>query len=244
MSRTDYFYKYLGLIFSNTGKHTKGKRDVLFRSSLFAMARRDYRLLFNCYTLIKQRRRWPKIMDSLASERTISPFRMTRDPYWAFWAASYLMNKPHYIEATKPPSYTRTPSFMAWRRYLITREEKYKRRYEFWSRVSNFLSFGKEPAFSVFLDCLAAWVVDSYKLQGKLHKRIPEWNLCCRQLTLHPDWEKDGPKIEAYRPQEGFLWQSEVYYDNRLLPEDQEYYMDKELLDFVWDTNRNDFLMV
>ena len=170
---------------------------------------------------------------------------MTRDPYWTFWSAAYIMNNPHYIEATKPPWYIWRPHFIAWRRYLITKKKKYKRRYEFWHGISNFFSFGKKPAFAIFLNCLAAWIIDSKKVQRRMFKHVPEWNLCCRQLILHPDWLKDEDKINAYLPREGFLWQSEVYKDDRLLPLDQEYYLDKETLWFVWMENlkRHDIII-
>lgn len=236
MSATTYFFKWLGLIFCNSGKN-KGIGDLLFRSALFAMARRDYRLLFSCYILIKQRKRWPDSLGIPIAEEHRNQNRMTRDPYWVFWAASYLMNKPHYIEATPPPWYIWRPHFMAWRQYLLTRDKKYKRRYEFWHRVGTFFSFGRKPAFAVFLDCLAAWVADSAKVQVRLFKHIPEWNLCCRQMVLHPNWLKDEDKITAYLPREGFLWQAEEYYDNRKLPLDQEYYLDKEALWFFWMEN-------
>ena len=237
MSITSYFFKWIGGLIYTTGGRNKGIGDLLFRSALFALARRDYRLLFSCYKLTKQRKRWPDGLGFPTAEEHRNQNRMTRDPYWVFWAACFLMNKPHYIEATKPPWSIWRPHFTAYRKFCITRDEKYKRRYEFWQGVSNFLSFNKEPAFSVFLDCLAAWAIDSTKVQVRVMKNVPEWNLCCRQLIIHPDWLKDREKVEAYLPREGFLWQSETFKDDRRLPLDQEYYLDKDLLDFVFNTN-------
>ena len=59
---------------------------------------------------------------------------MTRDPYIMYYALCMHRGRP--IEV-KIPWYLFRPSVSAWRKYLITSDEKYLKRYRFWDQFSS-----------------------------------------------------------------------------------------------------------
>jgi len=105
-----------------------------------------------CYGLLRIPQRWPERMDSHWSttktlfERVINrarnklfganlPFRfkglMTRDPYTNWALAAMLTGQVSLIKLVKIPWYIRTPSFMAWWKFLQTGKGKYLKAYRF-----------------------------------------------------------------------------------------------------------------
>ncbi|HDY67501.1 hypothetical protein LCGC14_1578650 [marine sediment metagenome] len=238
-----YYFKHItGFILSNTGQPWKGKGDLLFRTAWFALFRKDYRMLNRCYHLIQEGRRWPKSLDDPRGRKYEhrNPFRLTRDIYIALDCAAYQMGISYYISKAKPPWYIYRPAFNTWRKYLITGEQKDKERYERWAAISLWFT-PNMPAYAIFNNCWMAWVAKSEKVQRTLSKHVPDWNLCQRQLINHPMKNHDELEISAFEPGEGMIWQwdDKRYWSEKrkLLPRDEEYYLDRESLKYVHEEN-------
>ena len=106
-----------------------------------------------CSLLLKDRERWPKRLDVYNTSRTWIRYKwskllkngkfsrprhiMTRDPYIAFYANCIRLGRRDLIAEIKIPWYCYKPSTFVWRKYLITRDSKYLRRYRFWQRFSS-----------------------------------------------------------------------------------------------------------
>lgn len=236
----DYFFlDNDNFMLSNTGQPWKGKGDGIFRTALFAMCHKDYKLLYECRRLLFIRRRWPKRLDSPDGIEHRNPWIMTRDPYVTFYAACKEMNRHEFIKCVKPPWYIWRPAFNLWRRYLITGNPKHKRQYERAVRWSKPFEKNK-PMFAIFNAALMAWVAGSEYAIRVERERCPEWNLAVRQLTKHPDRIKDAKAIGEWKPRKGFWWQIDprtthgkhIFDNPEFLPEDQSYYLDRDTLDY------------
>jgi len=215
----DYFFKHeSGLILSNTGDPWQGSEDCGFRSALLAAAHDDIPMLVKCHQLIQEGRRWPVECDSMPHSRKN---RLTRDPIIAFMFAAKLMHRKDLILTLKIPWFVYNLGFFLWIKYLKTGKESYRKRYE----KVNILP---KKAFALFLDGLMAYTIGSDVIKPKILHRCPDWNYGLQALcgVLAPD-------AEAYKPQKGFLWQSENFYDHKLLPEGQTYYLDQDFLELM-----------
>ena len=114
--------------------------------------------LYWCKKLLKCRERWVESMNQdcdaknwfqwkistwifrlgLSDHRLYRPrTNMTRDGYIAFFRLCYDMGRIDYIQDVTVPLHLYRPNLWAWRKYLITGKEKYRRRYYFWEQFSS-----------------------------------------------------------------------------------------------------------
>lgn len=219
----DYFFKHeSGLILSNTGAPWMGSEDSGFRSALLAAAHDDIPMLVKCYQMIQEGRRWPVECDSMPHSRKN---KLTRDPIIAFMFAAKLMHRKDLILTLKIPWFVYNLEFYFWIKYLKTGKESYRKKFEQINTLP-------KKAFARFLDGLKAYTVESEKMKSKILAKCPDWNLGLRALCGIID-----PGAGDYKAQKGFLWQSEDYYDHKILPEGQTYYLDKDFLDLMIKQN-------
>jgi len=225
------------------------KGDGVFNTVQFAMFTRDYALLAEGKRLLIRRRRWPVSLDEPNGVEHRNPKGVTRDPYVMFYCACVEMDRVEWIKEVKPPVFTPDgiiwrPNFVAFRRYLIDPTPRRKKHWERMERLSGFFSPGV-PMFAIYLSCWKAWVGKSKPNQRRLRKLVPEWNLACRQLILHPDRGNDIAAIQSFAPRSGFLWQADPRreHDNKqhtnpqFLPLDESYYLDWDSLTYVFEQN-------
>jgi len=242
MTQRDYYFIEDGLLLSGYGEHA-GKGDVLFRSAMYAIVRGDYQMLLTISDLLLERRRWPRSMDD---ERGPAfehrpRYDITRDPFIMFYCACMVMGRKQFIKCIKPPLKIRRPHLTSWRRYLITQDPKYLRRYERWASWGIRLN-PRVKGFVYHLNCWMAWTAKSEKMQSFLQDRIPDWNLLQRELVLHPLRHLHQDAIHSYLPMEWYRWtwnneDGSPYYSKKILPAGQDFYLDREIL--VWVYNRN-----
>lgn len=62
---------------------------------------------------------------------------MTRDLYTAFFTNCVILDQADRIERVRVPWYLYRPGMTAWRKFLITRNAKYERRYLFWDKFTH-----------------------------------------------------------------------------------------------------------
>jgi len=142
--------------------YPNGKGDLIsntMRKTLFEKDSSDwaYGALSCCKSLLKSRKRWPDYMNQpidckskiyfyvrrwfyrkgLVKERPFRPQNdMTRDPHIMFFAVCCYLDHKEDIEDVTIPFRLFRPNVWAWRKYLITGKDKYRRRYYFWERFS------------------------------------------------------------------------------------------------------------
>jgi hypothetical protein len=237
---TEYYFKDNDFMLTETGEPWKGKGRGIFRTALVAMFTRSMPMLAECKRLLLLRRRWPRRLDSTNGIEHRNPWQMTTDLYVAFYSACIEMEREHWIKEVKPPLYLIRPRFMSWRRFLITGKKKHKHRFEFWVWVTNPFQGGKSME-QIFNDSLMAWTANSYFAMKLERPRVPEWNLCVRQLVKHPDRIKDLPAIESFIPARGFIWAMESDDHRRtdpdFLPLFETYYLDWDALTYFRERN-------
>jgi len=226
-----------GVLLERVGdRESRGERDCIYRSAYAAMAYGDFRLVWNCLHLCDGKIRWPVRLGEPSK-------RMTRDPYIITICAAYLLDasydsQPEYgIDKIKSylkiPWYLYRPHVWAWRKYLITGSEKWKRRYE--RRAILGLKISKNRMFSLCLEAWMAYVADSDKVKLEVWFKSPTWNklisiLCCSEIE--PDLKiVFEDYITNYRPKDRnqwteSKWRNDGYYTG-------EYKIDKDILTYL-----------
>lgn len=69
---------------------------------------------------------------------------ITKDPIIYLYCAQHKIWGDYYPVNIRFPWWTYRPAPFAWRKYLITGEDKYKRRYEFWEAISIKIALHRE----------------------------------------------------------------------------------------------------
>jgi len=131
--------------------------DLIFNTMYKIMQDGDYSdwaysALTACADLLRSGKRWPDRLtrddtaknwlqwkwDMLRKNRRYSRPQqvLTRDPFIAVYAAAFKMNRWQLIEVVTVPWYLYRPTLWNWRKYIMSGDIKYLRRYRFWSRFS------------------------------------------------------------------------------------------------------------
>ena len=193
-------------------KEGDGRWDCIYRSAYAAMAYDSFELQQTIKQLLFDRERWPKELGKPSK-------RMTRDPYIMFYCLEALMIG--HVEGRSFPSipwYLYRPHVWAWRKYLITGEEKYKKRYEFWARLG--MRLIKYPVYGLVLEAFMAYTADfgitevKMEIRKQVVKRRLEWNLLLMILTAGDAFlcrEHWVPFAKAYQPKERNQWTEETW---------------------------------
>ena len=236
----------------------RGKGDLLYRMGWYALITGDPDVIKACIRLLNERKRWPdflnegidadswieRIINRTLKRLGIPPQRyefrfqgrMTRDSYTTVLAAIY-WHQYEMIDQVKIPWYIQTPAFWHWVRYLRTNEAIHKTKFEQWQNRGIDLSIAfKFPAYVKTLIAIRAFITRSDEVKSKLLPFIPEWNLLNRMLC--GDEFNDIRIVARYRSREGWYWNSEDGQDDRFLGPDEPFYLDKELLFFIY-SNQN-----
>ena len=148
--------------YSPFGYLTHGKGDVIFNTLYKIMQDGDYSQwayysLSECADMLMQRKRWPDRMNHPNDAKTrigawfsrilyemgetiSKKFRpqhiLTRDPLIVLYAAAWKMNRWQLIEVVTVPWYLYRPTLWTWRKYIMSGDVRYLKRYRFWSRFS------------------------------------------------------------------------------------------------------------
>jgi hypothetical protein len=239
------------------------KSDVLWRSSVAAIAYGNFEFLKHTYDVIKQGKRWPDSwnssrdarnrIDHMRSKRRYEKGRasyekyrwqtgMTRDPYIMFWSGAKLQGWESWIERTKPPGYIYRPAFSAYRKFLITERVRDLKEFEKWEIAS--LRLGQKtsyPGYALHLSAWMAYMTDSEAVQNEILKMVPEWNWLVRLLCN----DTDIPELFTYRSKRGYQWSSDRkaetdqwFDDSWYLDTTETYKLDKDILSAVYYMER------
>lgn len=236
--------------------------DLGSENARWAMIENNYERLFACMDLLLKGERWPNRMNEGFEEHIsknrldcwwakflhwwdpwLHPFikyrwqnGMTRDPFKNFYFAAVVMGKPEMIEDVPPVWYCWRPSLHAWRMFMITKEERWKRR---WERRASLSLLFRPPVYALHQTAWQAWIAKSTRIQSIVSKQAPSWNLCIRQLCLVPFWKEDGCLIHNIKPRKGFIWSADKWNpdEKQILPEGLKRYMDRQTLELVFNKN-------
>lgn len=232
----------------------RGKGDLIFRMAFYALVTGDPKVIRACIRLLNDRKRWPDDLNEPEDakswiariiNRTLNklfgthrPFRyqgrMSRDPFIMLLAAIYWHQYEMIRDLNPAPWYLQSPAFRYWVRFLRDNNAKDKRRFE------RFMLFGINVSiafgFPMYVKSLSAWmafIARSQKVKAKLLPFIPDWNLV-NQMLCGENVEVE--KINAYRSREGWYWNSEKDFNDRLLGPNEPVYLDRDALNFVFLT--------
>ena len=235
----------------------RGKGDLIFRMAFYALVTGDVKVIKACIRLLNERKRWPDDLNEDQDAKTWIgriinmainklfgsklPFRyqgqMSRDPYIMLYCAIF-WHQYEMIRDLKPaPWYLQAHAFKFWVKYLIENEPEYKTRFEktMIRGFSTMQAFG----FKAYVKSLSAWMVwiaRSESVKAELLPFIPEWNLV--NLMLCGYEIESFESINAYKSREGWYWNSETNYNDRFLGPNEPVYLDKLVLEFVFE-NQN-----
>jgi len=227
------------------GYETWCKWDGIARSETAAIAYKDPCLLSASWDLLQPsvRRRWPIELDSPldmnpppGKKKYGNVRRMTRDPYIMGVCAEYFIGNPKFTTLYKMPFHIRRPHIEAWKKYLATKKRSWKWIYEKLAFLSLLISSNK-----IFVLHLAAWMAyaaDSDKMKKEIRKHVPEWNfmilaLCGVYIRDNVDYINYRSKIRYQWTDETKMEDSEWCNESWYLPEGEQYYLDKDILEWV-----------
>ena len=134
-----YYYKKAGVwlrrdrsqwIWDERGFFDDALCDCIIMSGRASVALKEKETVEVTGNLLIDRRRWPVALDPPKDKPYRKVWQLTRDPFLGFYFAAWANDMPEWIEKVKPTIWLYRPYFVAWRRYLITGEGKYKRRFE------------------------------------------------------------------------------------------------------------------
>ncbi len=233
-----YYEKKKGLLLSPGKKwqeelygfNPRGKGDVLFRTSLAAIAFKyqGVEMLSEVKKNLREGRRWPSWLDSERDARSrwdkyIADRRhekkpgkyprtkyrwvkgMTRDPYIMFWIACKLLGLDAWIKDTPLPKYLYRPQIVAFRRYLMYGEQKDLEKYRKMEMASLLISqfSGGLPVYAQHLAAWMAYMTDSTIIKADLLMICPAWNYLIHALC---DGGPDEETVNNYRAKIGYQW--------------------------------------
>ena len=89
------------------------------------------------------------------------------------------------------------------------------------------------PGFVKHLDGWKVYVAKATEAQEMLAKEIPYWNTALKLLCRIPTAYLLEDFVKAYEPKRGYQWQGEAWVKKEILV-DQDYYLDKGVLDWLW----------
>lgn len=111
------------------------------------------------------------------------------------------------------------------------KKDKKKLRIWWFDALQKVLGF---PGFTKHLIGWMAYTIGATKVQQRLAKLSPSWNygllLLCNKPTMY--LAKDF--IEGYISKEGYTWSGEILNKREPIPVENEYKMDKDILDYLW----------
>jgi len=266
-----YYYKEGGLLLAPSsawqmdlyGYETHGKGDVLFRTSIGAIAYHDFEMLRAVYKTIKQGRRWPEWLDHVNDAQSMAEKRradrlnrncpeeyphtkyryvgeMTRDPYIMFWTACKLMGWETYIEQTPLPFNIQwRPHTEAYRKYLIREKNIHLKIYEKFQHMSLTLAemTGGLPVYALHLSAWMHYMTQIPTIGARIIQANKAWNLLIYDLcaALEPSYP-----VGAYRAKKGYQWtdeekmESDPWFDESwYLDVGDQYKLDRDILHFV-----------
>lgn len=211
----------------------QGLGDSLIHSAYVYLYKRDLDLLRNIIVCLKLGKRWNNQSNPPDYARGYrSQYSMTRDVYIVCYSVLHLTGTWIPTPRERIPWYLWRPDFYFWMKFITTKDKKYIPRYEWWA-VLNIRLFGR--FLPVFAKLLAGWMsytTQSEKVKNELKKRIPEWHLLLRCLVGD---EPELKEIREYLSRQGFTWTSETGNKDRTpLPLDEDYYVDKDLLIWIY----------
>ena len=240
------------------GFEVDGLGDLIYRMGYYALVTGEPEVIKACIKLLNERKRWPSLLHpknsannklswwvsrllySLKITKTVK-YRLqkdpTRDPYITISCAVF-WHQFEMIQDLKIPGRINRPALRNWKKYLETRDSKYKDRYELWAKLSIDISsvFGF-PAFVKSLNAWMAFVAQSDEIKAHLLPLIPHWNYVNRLLC--GDKSINESDVNSYASAAGWIWNAEKPEDNpRWLGEGEPIYLDRDILKFVFE-NRN-----
>ena len=219
-----------GVLLERVGNRKSwGEWDCIFRSALGAMVYDDFELMRKCKQLLEDRERWPKEISKPSK-------RMTRDPYiMTICAYTQILDTymPRYVSETKIPWYLYRPHVWAWRKYLITGDPKWKRRYE--RRAILGLKISRNRMYSLHFEAWMAYVAKVNDVMFVIEHKYspPEWNLLLWMLIggSYPERLVDRAEVEAYKPKDRNQWTEETWRETGYY--DGPYQLDKDILTYI-----------
>jgi len=235
-----------------------GLGDLIYRMGYYALVTGDVDVIKACIKLLNERARWPyglhpdnsaknrivwwwsRLLYNLKIKDTVKyrPRKdITRDPYITVICAIF-WHQYEMIRDINIPYRISRPSMRNWKKYLETRDSKYKDRYEFWAKLSIDISSAfKFPAFVKSLNALMAFTAQSNEVKAHLLPFIPCWNYANRMLC--GDNAISESDVKSYISQRGWIWNADKLKD---MPDElgdgEPIYLDYQYLKFVFD-NRN-----
>lgn len=139
-----------------------------------------YDAFIYCDIALCEGKRWPNKAFELGyvtDDR--SQFSVTRDCYvYHACCVKHLGMGSLWLRLAKPPIRIYRPSVWSWRKYLITGEAKYKRRYEFWETISIKIGVHREngkwkwglPEFAIRMSRYMAEAANSQRITKLLNR--------------------------------------------------------------------------
>lgn len=208
----------------------EGLSDSLIHSAYVYLYTGDVDLLRNITWCLKKGKRWNDKSDPSEGVNYRSQYSMTRDIYIA--CLSVLILTGDWIPEFKVKRKLWRPDFYFWIQWVRTKKDKYLKRYGWWA-ILNICLFGRfMPMYAKLLAGWMAYTTESKKVQNGLKKHVPEWNYLLRCLVGDKPDEQD---VREYISREGFCWTSETgKKDNVELPLGNDYYVDKDLLIWIY----------
>jgi hypothetical protein len=179
----------------------------------------------------KQRHGWYKFLKI--------PLRLQRPVLW--WYKRALM-APHLT-----PKFERVllrnmrwrekqqPRRLVWsEKKVLHREAGHRWRAYIYGRLANNFGF---PAYVKYLWAWMAYTTGATLAQVELQRQVPHWNYAVLLLCEKPTIYLAESYITNYSAKNGFQWSGESWVSDksRLLPLQDKYKMDKDILDYLWD---------
>lgn len=242
------------------------KGDVLWRTSLAAMAYQDFEMLHAVHRCLEDGRRWPYWLDHRNDAKNRwdkwradrrhrrNPKRyphtkyrwvtgMTRDPYIMFWTACKWFGWESWIADTPLPTYLYRPQVVAYRNWLLYEREQDRWLYEKGEHMAFTLAemTGGLPGYAQHLAAWMAHMTDSTMIKVRLLEMAPQWNLLIHALC---DGGPDEEAVQRYRAKQGFQWgagqwmqDDRWWHDGKYLDVGDQYKLDRDVLHFVYYSN-------
>jgi len=239
----------------NYGYAPDGKGDLALRMAFYALVTGDVDVIKACIKLLNERKRWPDglnhendarniidqywsiLLHKIFKTRTVKyrPQRsITRDPYLMLSCAIF-WHQYEMIRDLKIPWRIMRPDLYHWKKYLETRDNIHKLKYESWERFNIDIAF-KFPGYAKSLCAWQAFIARSDKVKSRLIREIPCWNLLNRLLCGDIIPQED---VKRYISTTGWLWNAETPPDNPTeLKEGEPIFLDKRILEFVFDNRK------
>ena len=234
-----------------------GRGDACFRTALAYIAYRDRDFYVGMMEMLTTRKRWLGPPQKIAHYRSVNSW--THDPSVMGIAALWLTGHRKDIARVKLPWWQPSPLINAWKRFLMTGNVRFRKRFE--RRLRRKIRFGNatkgirslvervtwlywtrhvfgQHAYSMHLYAWMSYCALSKKAQflvqgnAKVAWGPQQVNWLIVLLTDWDNyWKENWPNsIKRYVPKEGYQWDRELWNYDQQLPPGQTYYLDKDIL--------------